>query len=171
MHCISLAILSRLSRFPSPAVGTNWPFCVDVPLKHQSINQFSNINVCLTYFSNALSMSRYSIMSHSSYVSSSRYWRYKWQWTESSYSSIYMHYIQWGSANMCITCWVAVHITAVSRFLRKLPIYTVIGIIWTTHMYETPCSTKLMIYRHLQTMTNGVVRCTVTWPDFVCFIW
>jgi len=39
MHCISLAILSRLSRFPSPAVGTNWPFCVDVPLKHQSINQ------------------------------------------------------------------------------------------------------------------------------------
>jgi len=39
MHCISLAILSRLSRFPSPAVGTNWPICVDVPLKHQSINQ------------------------------------------------------------------------------------------------------------------------------------
>jgi len=38
MHCISLAILSRLSRFPSPAVGTNWPFCVDVPLKHQSIS-------------------------------------------------------------------------------------------------------------------------------------
>jgi len=38
MHCISLAILSWLSRFPSPAVGTNWPFWVDVPLKHQSIN-------------------------------------------------------------------------------------------------------------------------------------
>jgi len=36
MHCISLAILSRLIRFPSPVVGTNWPFCVDVPLKHQS---------------------------------------------------------------------------------------------------------------------------------------
>jgi len=42
MHCISLAILSQLSRFPSPAVGTNWPFCVDVPLKHQSINQSSS---------------------------------------------------------------------------------------------------------------------------------
>jgi len=39
MHCISLAILIRLSRFPSPAVGTNWPFCVDVPLKHQSTYQ------------------------------------------------------------------------------------------------------------------------------------
>jgi len=35
MHCISLAILSRLSRFPSPTVGTNWPFCVDVPLNNQ----------------------------------------------------------------------------------------------------------------------------------------
>jgi len=43
MHCILLAILSRLSRFPFPTFGTNWPFCVDVPLnnqsaKHQSIN-------------------------------------------------------------------------------------------------------------------------------------
>jgi len=32
MHCISLVILGRLSRLPTPAVGTNWPFCVDVPL-------------------------------------------------------------------------------------------------------------------------------------------
>jgi len=37
MNCISLAILSRLSRFPGPAVGTSWPFCVDVPWK--PINQ------------------------------------------------------------------------------------------------------------------------------------
>jgi len=43
MHCISLAILSRLSRFPSPAIGTNWPFYVDVPLKHQSINHWINL--------------------------------------------------------------------------------------------------------------------------------
>jgi len=40
-----LAILSRLSRFSSPAVGTNWPFCVDVPLKHQSINQSILFNI------------------------------------------------------------------------------------------------------------------------------
>jgi len=45
MHCISLAILSRLSRFPSPAVVTNWPFYVDVPLKHQSINQSINQSI------------------------------------------------------------------------------------------------------------------------------
>jgi len=50
-----LAILSRLSRFPSPAVGTNWPFCVDVPLKHQSINQSINRSIqtsreCLTFY-------------------------------------------------------------------------------------------------------------------------
>jgi len=39
MHCISLAILSRLSQFPSPAVDTNWPFCgVDVPLNNQPTN-------------------------------------------------------------------------------------------------------------------------------------
>jgi len=38
MHCISLAILSWVSWFPSLAVGTNWPFCVDVPLNNQSIN-------------------------------------------------------------------------------------------------------------------------------------
>jgi len=39
MHCISLAILSQLSRFPSPAVSTNWPFCVDESLNNQSIDQ------------------------------------------------------------------------------------------------------------------------------------
>jgi len=39
MHCISLAILSRMILFPSPAVGTNLPFCVDVPLKNQPTNQ------------------------------------------------------------------------------------------------------------------------------------
>jgi len=38
MHCMSLAIISRLSRCPSPAVGTNWPFCVDVPLNNQPTN-------------------------------------------------------------------------------------------------------------------------------------
>jgi len=45
MNCISLAILSRLSRFTFPAVcrgrkavGTNYPFCIDVPLNKQSIN-------------------------------------------------------------------------------------------------------------------------------------
>jgi len=37
VHCISLAFISRLSRFPSSAVGTSWPFCVDVPLNNQSI--------------------------------------------------------------------------------------------------------------------------------------
>jgi len=42
MYCISLAILSQLSQFPSPAVGTNWLFCVDVPLNNQSINQSTN---------------------------------------------------------------------------------------------------------------------------------
>jgi len=35
---ISLAILSRLSRFSSPAVGTNGPFCVDVLLNNQPTN-------------------------------------------------------------------------------------------------------------------------------------
>jgi len=47
MHCISLAILSRLSRFPSPAVGTNWLFCVDMPLNSQSINQSINVTISL----------------------------------------------------------------------------------------------------------------------------
>jgi len=42
MHCISLVILSRLSQFPSPAVGTERPFCVDVPLINQSTNQPTN---------------------------------------------------------------------------------------------------------------------------------
>jgi len=37
MYCISLVILSRLSWFASPAVGTHWPFCVDVLLNTQSI--------------------------------------------------------------------------------------------------------------------------------------
>jgi len=44
MHYITLAIVSRLSRFPFPAVGTNWPFCVDVPLN----NQPTNTSVILT---------------------------------------------------------------------------------------------------------------------------
>jgi len=35
MHCFSLAILSRLTRFPTPAVSTYLPFCVDVPLYNQ----------------------------------------------------------------------------------------------------------------------------------------
>jgi len=39
MPCILLAILSRLSRFPFPAVGTDSPFCVDVLLNKQLINQ------------------------------------------------------------------------------------------------------------------------------------
>jgi len=30
--------LADLSRFPSSAVGANWPFCVDVPLNNQPIN-------------------------------------------------------------------------------------------------------------------------------------
>ena len=41
MHCISLAILSRLSRFHPSAVGTNWPSCVDVPLNTKQTNKFS----------------------------------------------------------------------------------------------------------------------------------
>jgi len=41
MHCISLAILSRLSQFPSPVVGTNLPCCFDALLNTQSLNQFS----------------------------------------------------------------------------------------------------------------------------------
>jgi len=48
MHCISLVILRRLSRFPSPAAGTNWPFCVDVPLNNQSINQSINLSYLLS---------------------------------------------------------------------------------------------------------------------------
>jgi len=45
MHCISLAIFRRLSRFPAPVVGTNRPFCVDVPLKiNQSVtHQFEQL--------------------------------------------------------------------------------------------------------------------------------
>jgi len=48
MHCISLAILTRLSLFPPPpAVGTNCPFCVGVPLNNQSINRlFVYSNTC-----------------------------------------------------------------------------------------------------------------------------
>jgi len=46
MHCISLAILSRLSRFISPAVGTNWPLCVDLPLNtNQSKNEMTYVLV------------------------------------------------------------------------------------------------------------------------------
>jgi len=43
MHCILLAIFSRLSQFPFPsAVSANWPFCVDLLLNIQLVNQ-SNI--------------------------------------------------------------------------------------------------------------------------------
>jgi len=50
MYCISLALLSRLSWFPSPAVGANWPFCVIVPLNTnqssiESINLITTINL------------------------------------------------------------------------------------------------------------------------------
>jgi len=44
-QCFQL-ILSRMSRFPSPAVRTNWPFCVDLPLNNQSINHVA----CWYYF-------------------------------------------------------------------------------------------------------------------------
>jgi len=44
MYCISLAIPSCLSQFPSLAVGTNWPFCVDVPLNNQSMNSAALIH-------------------------------------------------------------------------------------------------------------------------------
>jgi len=44
MHCILLAILSRLSQFPSPTVCTNWPFCVDVLLKNESISRMLSLN-------------------------------------------------------------------------------------------------------------------------------
>jgi len=39
MQYISLAIFSRLNWFPSPAVGKNWPFCVDMPLNNLPTNQ------------------------------------------------------------------------------------------------------------------------------------
>jgi len=42
MHCISLAILSRLNQFLSPAVGTNRPFCVDMLLNNKAINKQNN---------------------------------------------------------------------------------------------------------------------------------
>jgi hypothetical protein len=32
IHCVSLVILNHLSQFPSPAVGTCRPSCVDAPL-------------------------------------------------------------------------------------------------------------------------------------------
>jgi len=38
MHFITLAILSGQGRFAAPTVGTNWPFCADVPLNtNQSV--------------------------------------------------------------------------------------------------------------------------------------
>ena len=36
MHCVSLAILSRLSRFHPPTVGTNWPILCWRAVKHQT---------------------------------------------------------------------------------------------------------------------------------------
>jgi len=39
MLCISLAVLSWLSQFPSTTVCANWPFCGDVPLKNQPTSQ------------------------------------------------------------------------------------------------------------------------------------
>jgi len=49
MHCISYAIFSRLSWLPSPAVGTNWPFSVDVmPLN-------TNWSICVDYIASQMS--------------------------------------------------------------------------------------------------------------------
>jgi len=48
VKCVTLlsynvrSILSRPSRFDSPTVGTNLPFCVDVPLNNQS-NQHHDV--------------------------------------------------------------------------------------------------------------------------------
>jgi len=50
MHCISLTILSRLSRFFYPAVGTNWPFCVGVPLNNQPTNSCINDTTHVWYY-------------------------------------------------------------------------------------------------------------------------
>jgi len=46
MHCISLAILSRLSRFPAPQLAQIdlYSFCVDVPLNNLSINVVSDVD-------------------------------------------------------------------------------------------------------------------------------
>jgi len=46
MRCILLTILFR---FPSPAVGTNWPFCVDVPLSNQPIIHLSCANINISF--------------------------------------------------------------------------------------------------------------------------
>jgi len=51
MHYIMFAILSRLSRFPAPAVGTNWSFCVYVPLN------ISQLNISIGESGNAIIMS------------------------------------------------------------------------------------------------------------------
>ena len=45
MHCLSLAILSHLSRFHSSAVGTNWPILCWRAVKHQTNKQICISNV------------------------------------------------------------------------------------------------------------------------------
>ena len=39
VQLLKLVILSRLSRLHPPAVGTNWPLCVDVPLNANQTNK------------------------------------------------------------------------------------------------------------------------------------
>ena len=44
MHCVSLAIISRLSRFHPPTVGTNWPILCWRAVKHHTNKQ----TICCT---------------------------------------------------------------------------------------------------------------------------
>jgi len=66
-HSVRFNLFSRLSRFPSPAVGTNWPFCVDRTPINQSINLFMlmtirNILLLLLFpMSSVLAGTRYHI--------------------------------------------------------------------------------------------------------------
>ena len=48
MHCLSLAILSQLSRFHPSAVGTNWPILCWRAVKHQTNKQ--TFDIILHYF-------------------------------------------------------------------------------------------------------------------------
>ena len=43
VSCVSLAILSQLSRFQPPAVGTNWPILCWCAVKHQTNKHMSHL--------------------------------------------------------------------------------------------------------------------------------
>jgi len=51
--------LADWAGFLTPAVGTNWPFCVDVPVNNQSVSPITEINVAEPTEASTIFLTRY----------------------------------------------------------------------------------------------------------------